>query len=74
MKTKTTTNWNELINNDTKGFIKLFAENKLSARNLTSMFKNTEYAGPFRSLIRGNGGVAKARELTKKALKRRNIV
>lgn len=68
------TNWDDLINDDTKGFIKLFAENKLSARNITAMFKNTDYAGPFRSLIRGDGGVAKARQLTKKALKRRNIL
>lgn len=68
------TDWNSLLDNNSKGFMKLFAEGKMSARNITSVFKNTDYAGPFRSLIRSDGGVAKARNLTKKALKRRNIV
>jgi len=64
------TNWNLLFSNDVKGLMQKFAEDEVSGRKVTSALKNTEYAGEFRSLIR-KAGVDKAKQLTKRALKRR---
>lgn len=66
-------NWDTLINPQTLCYIKGFANGELSARYLSSILKNTEYAGHFRNLIR-SGGVARAKTLTRKALKRRDLL
>jgi hypothetical protein len=70
---KSTTDWATLINNDTLSTIKLFAQKKISGRTASNIFKNTEYAGPFRTLVRENG-VNRATQLARWALKRRNLI
>lgn len=67
-------NWDRLITADTTSYLKLFASNTLSGRQASSIFKNTEYAGEFRNLIRDHGGVTNARKLTKRALQRRKLI
>ena len=67
-------NWSVLIDGESSETIKLFAERKISGRKATSIFANTKYAGPFRELIRSNGGVEKATTLARKALKRRDLI
>jgi hypothetical protein len=66
--------WEELLDNSGTEVIKLFAQKKISGRKASQIFKNTKYAGPFRELIRIEGGVEKATTLARKALKRRNII
>jgi len=74
MKQKTRpVNWDTLIDDGTVQYIKAFANGSLSARFVSGVLKNTGYAGEFRNLIR-SGGVARAKSLTKKALKRRELL
>lgn len=64
------TNWKTLFSNDdTKNVVSRFANGDLSGRQVSNILKNTEFAGPFRTLIRTNG-VAKARTLSRRALQR----
>lgn len=67
-------NWSKLIDGTSSKTLKPFAERTISARKVTSLFAKTKYAGPFRELIRGEGGVERATTLTRKALKRRNLI
>ena len=71
---KSTTNWSEVFNNSkvVNAYIK-FVGGQMSRRQMEAFFKNTEYAGAFRALVR-NGGAEHAREVAKKALKRRALI
>ena len=69
-----TTKWNELFADSIIVDVYVqFANGNMSRRQMESVFKNTDYAGPFRALVR-NGGVDRAREVAKKALKRRSLI
>ena len=50
-----------------------FVAGKVSRRQMEEFFKNTEFAGPFRALVR-NGGAKRAKEVARKALSRRALV
>ena len=69
-----TTNWNIILNGNRRNIklAKNFAVGNLSGSEFYSYFKNTEAGGEVRSLLR-NGGVNRARQLTRKALNRRMI-
>ena len=71
---KSTTNWGEVLSNasNLEAYTK-FVGGQMSRRQMEELFKNTEYAGAFRSLVR-NGGAARARAVAKKALKRRALI
>lgn len=66
-------NWSKLTKPTATPIIKKFAKQELSGEKVASAFKNTEFAGEFRSLVRTHG-VKKARVLARKALKRRNAL
>jgi len=68
-------NWKLLLDSSDSEVYMLekFASGEASARNLTSLFTNTKFAGEFRQLIRNNG-VDMARKLTRRALQRRGLV
>lgn len=59
-------NWKELRNYQV--LLKEFSEEKISGRQLYSVFKNTELGGEVRELVRS--GVKRARIITRKALER----
>ena len=63
-----TVNWKSLM--ACREIIEAFANGKMSARNVTEAFKNTQHAGEFRYLIRSHG-VDQARVLARRALRRR---
>lgn len=68
---KVATDWKSLITTESKSILEGFAAGKISGRKATSCFKNTDYAGPFRDLVRSKG-VDNARKLAKTALNRRS--
>jgi hypothetical protein len=69
-----TTNWNSLLENPANvELLHNFAYSEMSGRELYSNFVNTELGGMVRGLLRKHG-VAKAKTLTKQALRRRSSV
>jgi hypothetical protein len=72
---KNETNWSALLNEseDGKMVMQQFAQGNLTAREVVNHFKFTDAAGTFRRLERTHG-TAKARLLTRKALKRRGLL
>lgn len=67
-------NWNEVFAN--AAVVQAYTEfvnGKRSRRSMESLFADSAYAGSFRELVR-TGGSARAKELAKKALKRRALV
>lgn len=68
------TNWRKLTRDSFNvATLKRWATGKESTRGVTSLFKNTVYAGDFRSLVRDHGTMY-ARRLARKALKRRKVM
>jgi len=67
------TNWEKNFDNSLvlDAYTK-FVNGQMSRREMENYFKNTAYAGDFRALVR-NGGVARAKTLASKALKRRAL-
>lgn len=64
-------NWGDVLNNSRNFDVYMkFVNGQMSRRQMEEFFKNTEYAGVFRSLVR-NGGVKRAKEVASKALARR---
>lgn len=67
------TNWDLLTEERSLPLIHRFAIGDISARAVTKAFTNTDMAGEFRGLLR-SGGVDRARELARKALRRRGVL
>lgn len=68
-----TTDWNSILSNRKNvTAAKSFATGGLSGSDFYSHFAGTESGGEVRTLLR-NGGVDRARTLTRKALNRRNV-
>lgn len=73
MKTKETTNWNVLLQNeDSLDAMYHFAFDNLSGNEVASILAGTDSAGEFRKLVRSNG-TQYARRLTRKALRYRGL-
>jgi hypothetical protein len=69
-----TTDWNSILSNRTSVSVaKQFATGNLSGSDFYSFHMGTESGGEVRSLLRAEGGVNRARTLTRKALSRRNV-
>lgn len=67
-------NWTkELSNEVVKSVYIQLAEGKATRRFVESVLKNTPHAGPFRSLV-VDGGIDRARTVTRKALLRRGLI
>lgn len=66
-------NWRYLLNDNTRGVLTDFANNRISERALTHYFAFTPFAGEFRKLVRKHG-VQQARALCRRALGRRQQV
>lgn len=68
-----TTDWNSILTNRRNVTLaRQFATGNLSGSEFYSYFAGTESGGEVRTLLR-NGGVERARNLTRKALNRRNV-
>jgi len=68
-----TTDWNSILTNRRSVTLaRQFATGNLSGSEFYSHFAGTESGGEVRTLLR-NGGVERARNLTRKALNRRNV-
>lgn len=67
-------NWDSILGNagNLDAYMK-FVGGQMSRRQMEEFFKNTEFAGAFRSLVR-NGGAKRAKEVARKALSRRALV
>lgn len=64
--------WNDVIEITGIQPIVEFASNKLSGKKFEKMVRFTDISGSVRNLIRENG-VNKARNIARKALRRRNV-
>lgn len=68
------TNWDNMLSNaKVLDAYSRFATGKSTRTDLEREFKNTEYAGSFRTLVR-NGGAVRAKNATRKALQRRRLL
>lgn len=67
-------NWGDILSNSKvlDAYLR-FSEGKSSCREITNEFKNTEFAGSFRNLIR-RGGAVKAKRAAREALRRRALI
>jgi hypothetical protein len=69
-----TTNWNTILSNRKNVRVaQQFATGNLSGSEFYSYHAGTESGGEVRSLLRAEGGVTRARTLTRKALNRRSV-
>jgi hypothetical protein len=69
-----TTDWNSILSNRTNvSLARQFAMGNLSGSEFYSYHAGTDSGGEVRSLLRAEGGVTRARTLTRKALNRRNV-
>ena len=69
----TATNWKSLLSDSTStAVVKNFATGTLSGRSFYNSFRNTSLGGEVRTLLRS--GVGRAREISRKALRRRGLL
>lgn len=69
-----TTDWNTILSNrQSVSVAQKFATGNLSGSEFYSYHANTASGGEVRSLLRAEGGVTRARMLTRKALNRRSV-
>jgi hypothetical protein len=69
-----TTDWNTILSNrKSVAVARQFAMGNLSGSEFYSHHSGTESGGQVRSLLRAEGGVTRARTLTRKALNRRSV-
>ncbi len=73
MRSKTT-NWGDILTNTkVADAYRRFASGKSTRTELENEFKNTEFAGSFRTLVR-SGGADRAKTVARKALQRRKLI